>query len=166
MTDSGDPEDRRSDSAEGSDGTEGSDGSDSEGAVPDDGSAGIGTESPPPAGSGISQAAHPDGREGQDDPREASHPAPEDLHPWLDERDGEETEDEDEPPFVVRAIGQVGIYLATVSLGLAIFGVAGIYAEFQPWGNVATTLALVGVTVAMLMGMVFQAYVGEYRIGR
>ena len=159
MTDSGDPEGGRPDSAEGSDG------SDSGGAVPADDSADIGTESPP-TGYDRVQTEGPDERPGRPDPREGSHPAPEDIHPWLDEGNGEETEDEDEPPFVVRAIGQAGIYLATVSLGLAILGVVGIYAEFQPWGNVATTLALAGVTVAMFMGMVFQTYVGEYRIGR
>jgi len=67
-----------------------------------------------------------------------------------------------DPPRVVAAVGQAGVYLAVGSLGVAAAGVAAIVAGVQPYGNVATVLALVGVTVAMGLGTVHQAYVGDY----
>ena len=154
MTESGDRADAPSNPAEGSGFGD---------SVPDDSSRDTGGAS---AGSEISQGDSPDGRTDRSDPRKAGQPTPGEVHPWLDESDVDEPAEEDEPPFIVRVIGQIGVYLAMGSLGLAVFGVAGIYIGFQPWGNVATTLALVGVTVAMFMGMVFQVYIGEYRIGR
>lgn len=76
------------------------------------------------------------------------------------------TDDEADPPEIIEAVGQFGIYLGVASLGLTAFGVPAMYVGFQPYGNVAVTLAVAGVTVAMILGMVYQAYVGDYEFGR
>jgi hypothetical protein len=77
---------------------------------------------------------------------------------------GERAEnDGSDPPWVVATAGQAGVYLAVGSLGVATVGAAAIAAGIQPYGNVATVLALVGVTVAMGLGTAHQAYVGDYR---
>jgi hypothetical protein len=67
-----------------------------------------------------------------------------------------------DPPRIVATVGQAGVYLAVGSLGVAAVGVAAIAAGVQPYGNVATVLALAGVTVAMALGTAHQAYVGDY----
>ena len=71
--------------------------------------------------------------------------------------------DGDDPPRVVATVGQAGVYLAVGSLGVATAGAVAIAAGIQPYGNVATVLALVGVTIAMGLGTVHQAYVGDCR---
>jgi hypothetical protein len=72
-----------------------------------------------------------------------------------------EDREDDTPPRILEVIGQVGVYIATASLVSTAFGIVAIALGIQPYGNIATTLALVGVTVAMIMGMLFQAYVGD-----
>jgi hypothetical protein len=79
---------------------------------------------------------------------------------------GDANETTEAPPRAVTAVGQAGVYLAVVSLGTAVVGVAALAAGIQPYGNIATVLALAGVSAAMVVGMAYQAYVGDYRSGQ
>lgn len=85
-------------------------------------------------------------------------------HPEAIERGEPDTAGE--APRVVVAVGRFGVNLALASLGLAAVGIVAVSAGFQPYGNVALVLALAGVTVAMFLGMAFQAYAGDYRPDR
>ncbi|PSQ30225.1 hypothetical protein BRD09_05605 [Halobacteriales archaeon SW_10_68_16] len=67
-----------------------------------------------------------------------------------------------ETPTAVAVVGRAGVVLAVGSVGLAVVGAGGIAAGIQPFGNVATVLALAGVTVAMVLGMAYQAYTGDW----
>ena len=72
---------------------------------------------------------------------------------------------DDGPPWLLEAIGQIGIYIGIVSVGLTVFGIPAMYVGLQPYGNVAITLAIAGVSVAMVLGMVYQAYVSDSPFG-
>lgn len=74
---------------------------------------------------------------------------------------GEESTAPD-PPTVVALTGRAGVVLAVGSLGLALLGVGGFVVGLQPYGAIATVLALAGVTVAMVLGMAYQAYTGDW----
>ncbi len=67
-----------------------------------------------------------------------------------------------ETPRAVTALGRAGEVLAVGSLALAVVGAGTLAAGIQPYGNVATVLALAGVTVAMVLGMAYQAYTGDW----
>lgn len=95
--------------------------------------------------------------------------------PWLEsdgeipeklETDSDEDEEQKEPPRLLSALGQLGIYLGLASLALTVLGLAGLSVQFQPYANMAITTALVGVTVSMILGVAFQAYVGDTFITR
>ncbi len=66
------------------------------------------------------------------------------------------------PPTVVALAGRAGVVLAVGSLGLAVLGVGGFALGLQPYGALATVLALAGVSVAMVLGMAHQAYAGDW----
>lgn len=67
----------------------------------------------------------------------------------------------DVPP-AIDAVGRIGVHLALGSLVLAAFGIGGTYLGVQPYGTVAIALSLAGVTLAMGLGIAFQAYAGDY----
>ncbi|PSQ55953.1 MAG: hypothetical protein BRD23_09965 [Halobacteriales archaeon SW_9_67_25] len=67
-----------------------------------------------------------------------------------------------DPPGAVALVGRAGVVLAVGSLGLAVVGVGGFAVGLQPYGAIATVLALAGITVAMVLGMAHQAYVGDW----
>ncbi len=70
--------------------------------------------------------------------------------------------EEPDTPWLVDALGQLGVRLGVVSVILAIVGIAAAGVGMQPFGSVAIVASLAMVTVAMLLGMVFQAYAGDY----
>lgn len=79
-------------------------------------------------------------------------------------RDGRGDDEDETPPWILEVVGEVGVYLAFLSLLLTIVGLISIYIRFQPVGNIAITFGLVGITVSMIIGMVYQAYVGDYTL--
>jgi|APHM01.1.fsa_nt_gi hypothetical protein len=66
--------------------------------------------------------------------------------------------EEPDTHWLVEALGQLGVRLGVVSVLLAVLGIAAAGAGMQPFGNVAIVGSLVMVSVAMVLGMVFQAY--------
>ncbi len=68
--------------------------------------------------------------------------------------------EEPDTPWLVDAVGQLGVRLGVVSVLLALLGIAAAGVGMQPFGNVAIVASLVMVSVAMLLGMLFQAYTG------
>lgn len=77
-----------------------------------------------------------------------------------------ETDDDTEPevPFVLEQLGQVGVYVALLGLGLAVFGVGAAFLNIQPLGNVSMFFSLVLVTVAMLFAVAIQAYSMDFSL--
>lgn len=73
-----------------------------------------------------------------------------------------EADGEERPPRTVRWIGRIGVYIAVVGTVSAMLGLAAAALGVQPFGNVLMTLALFGVSIAMLFGLAFQAYVGDW----
>lgn len=69
--------------------------------------------------------------------------------------------DDPNPPQHVDLVGQIGVYLGLLSVALALFGVAAASLRVQPFGNIAIVLSLGLISVAMLLGMIFQIYVGD-----
>lgn len=74
---------------------------------------------------------------------------------------GDESTDPDLPRIVTLA-GRAGVGLAVGSLGLAVLGVAGFALDVQPYAAILTVLALAGVTLAMALGMAYQAFAGDW----
>lgn len=69
--------------------------------------------------------------------------------------------EEPDTPWAVAVLGQLGVRLGVVSVLLAVVGIGAAGAGVQPLGSVAIVAALVMVSVAMLLGMVFQAFDGD-----
>jgi len=78
------------------------------------------------------------------------------------DRDGHAESTAPDPPTVVALAGRAGVVLAVGSLGLAVLGVGAFVVDLQPYGAIATVLALSGVTVAMVLGMAYQAYASDW----
>jgi len=72
-----------------------------------------------------------------------------------------ESVEEPDTPWLVDALGQLGVRLGVVSVLLAVVGIAAAGVGMQPFGSVAIVASLVMVTTAMLLGMVFQAFAGD-----
>jgi hypothetical protein len=66
-----------------------------------------------------------------------------------------------DPPWPIAWAGELGVYLAVLAVVLAVVGVTLAGLRIQPLGNVAIVASLGLVTVAMLFGMVFQAYISD-----
>ena len=73
----------------------------------------------------------------------------------------EPSEDEDEPPWILSVAGDVGIKLAVVSLLTTVVGIAAMYLNVYPYGRLLLTVSLAGVSVAMVLAVAYQAYVGD-----
>lgn len=73
-----------------------------------------------------------------------------------------EADDSRTAPETVLTAGEAGVYLAGGSLVLAVVGLLLARLGLQPFGNVLTVFALLGVTVAMVLGALFHAYTAEY----
>jgi len=69
--------------------------------------------------------------------------------------------EEPDPPRVLALIGDLGVYVALLGLGLTVVGLGAAVVPIQPLANVSLFLALVSVTVAMVMGAAYQAYVSD-----
>lgn len=61
-------------------------------------------------------------------------------------------------PRVVDAGGSIGVTLGVVAVALAFGGVLAAWLRVQPLGNIAMVLSLLLVSIAMVFGVVFQAY--------
>ena len=69
---------------------------------------------------------------------------------------------EERPPWTIRWIGRIGVYIAASGTVSAVLGLSAAAFGIQPAGNALMTLALFAVSIAMLFGLVFQAYVGDW----
>lgn len=69
--------------------------------------------------------------------------------------------DDPNPPAIVDRLGSVGIVLVAIALVLAVIGVAAAAVGIQPFGNAAITLSLGLGAIAMLFGLVFQAFASD-----
>lgn len=65
---------------------------------------------------------------------------------------------EGEPPRAIQALGDLGIYLGVIAVGLAIVGLVAGTLEFLPLARVAIFFAIVLGSVAMVLGVVFQIF--------
>lgn len=65
---------------------------------------------------------------------------------------------EGEPPPFVQMLGDLGIYLAVIAVGLAIVGLTAGTLAFLPVARVAIFFAIVLGSVAMGLGVVFQIF--------
>ena len=74
----------------------------------------------------------------------------------------ESSMDDADLPKVVEVGGSIGVKLGVVSIGLAIVGVVAASVHVQPFGNVAIVLSLVLISIAMVLGMLFQAYAFDW----
>jgi hypothetical protein len=80
--------------------------------------------------------------------------------PWAGGELPDETlEPEYDVPWYVEWIGQSGVYLGVGALALAIGGISMAAVDIQPYANIAFVFSFVLVFSAMLLGIVFQAYV-------
>ncbi|WP_254862387.1 hypothetical protein [Halovivax gelatinilyticus] len=70
--------------------------------------------------------------------------------------------DEADPPWWVEFGGNLGVKLGVVSLALAIVGVTAAWLEMQPLGNLTIVLSLVSITVAMLLGFIYQIFILQW----
>jgi len=68
--------------------------------------------------------------------------------------------EEPDTPWIVDAVGQLGVRLGVVSVLLAVVGIVAAGAGMQPFGSVAIVASLAMVSLAMVFGIVFQAYAG------
>jgi len=66
-----------------------------------------------------------------------------------------------DPPWPIAWAGELGVYLGVLAVVLAVVGVTLAGLGVQPIGNVAIAASLGLVSVAMLFGMVFQAYISD-----
>lgn len=66
-----------------------------------------------------------------------------------------------DPPWHIDLVGQIGVYLGILSVTLALLGVLAASWGIQPIGNVAIVLSLALISIAMVLGIVFQVYVGD-----
>ena len=69
--------------------------------------------------------------------------------------------EEPDPPRTLALVGNLGVYIALLGLGLTIVGLGAALIPIQPLANVSLFLALCSVTVAMVMGAAYQAYVSD-----
>ena len=74
----------------------------------------------------------------------------------------ESSMDDADLPKVVEVGGSIGVKLGVVSIGFAILGVVATSMHIQPFGNVAIVLSLVLISIAMVLGMLFQVYAFDW----
>ena len=80
--------------------------------------------------------------------------------------DGPGTGDDEDLPRVVEFAGDAGLKLAYVSLAATAIGIVAMYLSIYPFGRLFITVAFVGISLAMILAMVFQAYAGNTTINR
>lgn len=80
--------------------------------------------------------------------------------------EGTSNEDDEELPRVVELAGDIGLKLAYVSLSATAIGILAMYLSIYPFGRLLITVAFVGITLAMLLAMIFQAYAGNTSINQ
>lgn len=73
-----------------------------------------------------------------------------------------EPEGDERPPRTIRWLGRIGVYIAAGGTLLAVVGLTAAAFGIQPTGNVLMTLSLFSVSVAMVFGLAFRAYVGDW----
>jgi hypothetical protein len=71
-----------------------------------------------------------------------------------------------DPPWYVRWIGQIGVYLGVVAVALAAAGITLAWQGIQPYGNIGITFSLVFSVLAMVLGTVFQIYRSDFDVPR
>lgn len=91
-------------------------------------------------------------------------PSREELGRDPDREGGSSDEDSVEPPWHVRWVGQIGVYLGVIAVVLAAGGVTMAWLRIQPYGNMAITFSLVFAVVGMILGVVFQIYLGDFDV--
>lgn len=67
-------------------------------------------------------------------------------------------------PSILMKVGEFGVYLAYVGLGVAILGLVLATIGFRILANVALTLSFLLVTVALLIGVIFQMYTSGFPV--
>ncbi|MCU4750859.1 hypothetical protein OB919_02490 [Halobacteria archaeon AArc-curdl1] len=73
---------------------------------------------------------------------------------------------DDDLPRVVTLAGDIGLKLAYVSLAATAIGIVAMYLSVYPFGRLFITVAFVGISLSMILAMVFQAYAGNTTINR
>jgi hypothetical protein len=71
-----------------------------------------------------------------------------------------------DPPWYVRWVGQIGVYLGVLGVTLAAAGVTLAWQGIQPYGNIGITFSLVFSVLAMILGTVFQVYRSDLDVPR
>lgn len=66
-----------------------------------------------------------------------------------------------DPPWLITIAGKIGVKLAILSLGTTVLGIITLSLNISPYGLVILTLSLGGVSVAMLLAVVYQTYAGD-----
>ncbi|AFZ72052.1 hypothetical protein [Natronobacterium gregoryi] len=66
--------------------------------------------------------------------------------------------DDSDVPTAVDVAGSIGIALGAVSIVLAVVGLLAGWLRVQPLANVAIVFSLLSIGIAMVCGMLFQAY--------
>lgn len=84
------------------------------------------------------------------------------AHVAADEKGSEEEDEEEEPPWILEKLGQLGIYIAILGAVLSVIGVSAAWLGIQPLGNISMTFSLGLITLAMVLGAMFQAYVSDF----
>ena len=72
------------------------------------------------------------------------------------------TVDEADIPRTVDLAGSIGIALGAIAIVLAVVGLLAAWLRIQPLGNMAILFSLVSIGIAMLLGMLFQAYAFDW----
>lgn len=107
-------------------------------------------------------------RGGTEDP-EVDDPIPGRPPGWTEERPPDSDEgplgtvsvDEPDPPWLLDALGQLGIYMGVTAVVLTAIGLGSALIDLQPIANIALVLALGLVSVALVFGAAYQAYVSD-----
>ena len=78
-----------------------------------------------------------------------------------DEPPSEFTIEEPDTPRALAVLGRFGMYLALLGLGLTAVGLGAALVPIQPLTNISLFFALLSVTIAMVIGAAYQAYVSD-----
>ena len=69
--------------------------------------------------------------------------------------------EEPDPPWILDVLGDIGIYLGVAAVGLTAIGLVSAVIDLQPVANISLVLALGLVSVALVFGAAYQAYVSD-----